>query len=149
MREAVGGLAYGAAIGYAGYWLIKPLADPRLELLITICIASVGYVFAQHIGISGPLAMVVAGLIIGNQARQHALTPEGQHHLDTFWEVTEELLNAMLFLLIGFELIILPIDHGMWFVAGAIAIPLVLLSRFITVAVPWPSLNNANVIPPW
>jgi len=135
IREAVGGILFGLVLGYVGYWLIKPIPDAKLEILLTLCIASTGYVFAQWIGISGPLAMVVSGLIIGNVVRQHAMTEHGQQHLDTFWEVVDELLNALLFLLIGMEVLML---HGnVWLiVAGLIAIPMVLAIRFLTVAVP-------------
>lgn len=135
LREAVGGFVFGLTLGAIAYFLIKPLNDSRLEILITICIASAGYVFAQHLHISGPLAMVVAGLIVGNVIRERVLSTHGQNHLDIVWEVIEELLNAVLFLLIGLELMVVHVQDG-FIIAGLIAIPLVLIIRFITVALP-------------
>ncbi len=135
IREALGGLVYGAILGCAAYWLIKPLKDAKLEILITVCIASVGYVFAQHMAISGPLAMVVAGLITGSVIREKGLTEHGRLSLDVFWELIEEVLNAALFLLIGLELISMhfaPTD----FLAGVLAIGLVLMARFLSVLGP-------------
>lgn len=135
LREAIGGIVYGLLLGFLAYWIIKPIRDAKLEILITLCMASAGYVFAQHVGISGPLAMVVAGLIVGNIVRHKVLSEDGQSHLDTVWEVIDELLNAVLFLLIGLELIVLHIQEG-YILAGICAIPLVLIIRFITVAFP-------------
>lgn len=134
LKEAIGGVVYGLILGCVAFQIIKRIHDPKLEILITVCIASAGYIFAQRHGISGPLAMVVAGLITGNHTRQHMLK-KGEPHLTLFWELVEEVLNAVLFLLIGLEFLVLTI-HLNTLIAGFITIPLVLLVRFITVAIP-------------
>ena len=130
LKSAIGGLLYGFILGVVAFYLIRPLKDIKTEILITLCLASAGYTFAQHIGISGPLAMVVAGLIVGQQVRRR-----GRLQIGNFWELVEEILNAVLFLLIGLELLLLKANW--WFVlAGIIVIPLVLFVRFVSVGVP-------------
>lgn len=136
LREAIGGIAYGFVLSAIAYLLIKPLHDAKLEILITLCIASAGYAFAQqYLEVSGPLAMVVSGLMVGNIVKEKAFTVNGQSHLVSIWEVVDELLNAILFMLIGLELMVLPI-HENFVIAGLMAIVLVLIVRFITVALP-------------
>lgn len=135
LKRAIGGVIYGSVLGILSLWLIRPLHDPKLEILITLCIATFGYIAAQHIGISGPLAMVMAGLIVGNVVREKAFTEHGKQHLDVFWELIDELLNAVLFLLIGLEMITLNLSiQLLLFSIGAIAIAL--FARFVTVALP-------------
>ena len=134
-REAIGGLVYGAVLGAVSYFVIRRLSDTKLQILMTLSVASAGYVLAQSIGISGPLAMVVAGLITGNIIREKAFSEHGRSELSAVWEVIEELLNAVLFLLIGLELILLEF-HFSFIIAGLIAIVIALLARLITVAVP-------------
>lgn len=128
LREAIGGIAYGLVIGAIARGLMRLLNDMGLEMLLTICIASAGYVLAQSIDISGPLAMVVAGLMVGKKIREHV-------SLSDFWELIDEVLNAILFLLIGLEVLTFRI-HGWYLQAGFCAIAVVLFSRLITVAVP-------------
>ena len=91
-----------------------------------------GYTLAQKLHTSGPLAMVVAGLMIGNHGRALAMSPTTRERLDTFWELLDEILNAVLFVLIGFELLILTLKAP-YLVAGLLAVPTVLLSRFVSV----------------
>ncbi len=135
LQQAIGGVAYGALLGYIGYRLIKSIDDHKLEILITLMIATGGYTLAAVLNISGPLAMVVAGIFIGNRLRDAATSRESSDALNMFWELVDDVLNAVLFLLIGFELIILKITTTE-IIAGLVTIPLVLLVRFITVSIP-------------
>ena len=133
--EAVGGITYGVTIGYVAYRMLKSVDNYQVELLITLALVMGGYLLAQAIGTSGPLAMVVAGLLIGNRGRTFAMSDRVREHLDTFWELLDEILNAVLFVLIGFELLVLTLQ-GAYFVAGLLAVPAVLLSRFVSVGLP-------------
>lgn len=135
LQEAGGGILYGLMLGLLGYWLIKSIDDSKLEILITIAIATGGYALAQLIGVSGPLAMVVAGIMIGNHGRRLSMSIKTQENLDTFWELVDEVLNALLFFLIGFELLVIKFS-GQEIIACLIAIPMTLLVRFITVGAP-------------
>lgn len=134
-QQALGGIAYGALLGYLTSWLIKPIDNHKVEILLTIMVATGGYAFAQHLDISGALSMVVAGIFIGNQGRNHAMSAKSRESLDNFWEIIDEILNAVLFLLIGFELLIIQVK-GPEILVSCLMIPLVLLVRLITVAIP-------------
>ena len=147
-QEAIGGIVYGLAIGAIAYYLIKNVQNAKLEILITVCIATAGYIFAQNLHISGPLAMVVSGLIVGNTIREHGFTDKGKQHLDIFWELIDELLNAILFLLIGFEVLILKLNLTM--LIGAIScIVIVLFARLIIVALPMNYFKQRNTYSPY
>jgi CPA1 family monovalent cation:H+ antiporter len=135
LRQAIGGILYGALLGLIGYWLIEPVDDHRMQILVTLALVTGGYALAMYLDISGPLAMVVAGIFIGNQSREFYMSPHTRENLDNFWEVMDEILNAVLFLLIGFELLQLNINLKE-LIAMGLAIVLVLLVRFICVAVP-------------
>jgi len=133
--EAVGGVALGLALGYAAYWLLRSVDDYHVEILVTLALVAGGYALAGAIHTSGPLAMVVAGLLIGNHGRRLAMSPRTREHLDTFWELVDEVLNAVLFVMIGLEVLVLTFD-GRYLLAGLAAIPLVLLARLVAVGVP-------------
>ncbi len=135
LQQSVGGVLYGAILGYFAYWLLKPIADYKMEILVTIAVATGGYTLAEIINVSGPLAMVVAGIFIGNTGEHFRLPKKMSDSLFHFWELIDEILNAILFLLIGFELLLVNIseDH---IIAGLISIPIVLLVRFLIVALP-------------
>jgi CPA1 family monovalent cation:H+ antiporter len=130
--EAVGGIAYGLIIGYVAYLMLKSVDNYQVEVLITLALVMGGYTLAQELHMSGPLAMVVAGLMIGNHGRALAMSETTREHLDTFWELLDEILNAVLFVLIGFELLVLKL-RAPYLVAGILAVPTVLLSRFLSV----------------
>ena len=132
LKEAGGGLLFGFLIGYAGYYLNKSIDSYGVEVLITVAIVMGGYEFANYIHISGALAMVVAGLITGNKVKNHALSNETRDYLGKFWELIDEILNAVLFMLIGLEMLIIPIDQDIVGL-GLIAIVIVLVSRYISV----------------
>lgn len=132
MVEAVGGIVYGAFIGYVTYLLLKRVDKYQVEVLITLATVIGGYRSAELLHVSAPLAIVVAGLLIGNHGRHFGMSPLTRRHLDTFWELVDEILNAVLFVLIGLEYLILPHDLNL-ILAGFIMIPLVLAARFFSV----------------
>lgn len=135
LTEAAGGIAYGLVIGFIAYRMLKSVDSYQVEVLITLALVMGGYVLAQAIHTSGPLAMVVAGILIGNRGRAFAMSDTTREHLDTFWELLDEILNAVLFVLIGFELLILTLDRA-FLAAGLLVVPAVLLSRFASVGLP-------------
>lgn len=132
--EAAGGIVFGLAAGLLTYWLLAQVDDYKVEILLTLGLASGGYALADWIGVSAPIAIVVAGLIIGNEGREKAMSEETRSHLDVFWEVVDEILSAILFLLIGAELLLVPLNGG-YGVAALIAVPLALIARLVSVAV--------------
>jgi len=141
LREAVGGILYGVALGLIGYYLMRPIRDYHIEILITIAIVSGGYTLANLINVSGPLAMVAAGIMIGNTGTYFKQTKRMSENLYNFWELIDEVLNAILFLLIGFEILLLKPNQ--WYIyAGLIAILVTLGARFIIVAVPYHFLRR-------
>lgn len=135
LEQALGGIAYGALLGFIAHRLMYKVSDHKMSILITLAIVTGGYSLALALHISGPLAMVVAGIFVGNKMRKNSKETRSNETLETFWEVIDELLNAVLFLLIGFELLTLN-TNGHQFIAVLIAIPLVLVIRLITVAIP-------------
>ncbi len=130
--EAVGGIIYGGLIGYITYFFLKRVDNYQVEVLITLATVIGGYRSAELLHVSAPLAIVIAGLLIGNHGRHFGMSALTRRHLDTFWELVDEILNAVLFVLIGLEYLILPHDTAL-ITAGILMIPLVLLSRFISV----------------
>lgn len=135
-EEALGGIAFGALLGYVGYLILKSIEEaPRIEVLITIAIASGGYGLASALHFSGPLAMVVAGLIIGNKLIAIKGASKSSDQVSEFWEMLDEILNALLFVLVGLEIIALP-DNMSYVISGLLLIPLVLIARLISVAIP-------------
>ena len=147
LREAGGGLAFGLAVGGLGYLVLRTLDDHRLEILVTLALAAGGYALAAALHLSAPLAMVVIGLLIGNHGRHLAMSATTREHLDTFWELVDEILNAVLFLLIGLELLLLPLP-GPWSLAGitaaVLAVPVVLASRLAGIGLPVTLLRLAG-----
>ncbi len=133
MLETVGGIAYGLVIGYAAYQLIKRVDDYHVEILLSIALVSGGYVLASVIHVSGPLAIVVAGLFIGNHAKKFGMSPTTCKNLDIFWNVTDDLLNVILFVLVGLEALLVNVEYQYAF-AGLSIIPLVLFARFASVS---------------
>jgi CPA1 family monovalent cation:H+ antiporter len=132
LHEAIGGIIYGLALGLVFHYLISSTNDHSMELLLTIAIPTAGYVFADIIHVSGPLAMVVAGIMIGNWTRQKGFSPESEYHLDHFWELVDEFLNGILFLLIGMAMLLFSFHKEDW-ILMVFAIPLVLVARYLSV----------------
>ncbi|MBF9239442.1 sodium:proton antiporter [Hymenobacter sp. BT683] len=135
LQEAVGGLALGAALGYAGFWALRSIDHYQVEVLITLALVMGGTALAAQLHTSGPLAMVVAGLIVGDRGRQLGMSDVTREYLDKFWELLDEILNAVLFVLIGLEMLVLDISRTTLLV-GLAAIVVVLLARWVSVGVP-------------
>jgi CPA1 family monovalent cation:H+ antiporter len=107
----------------------------QVEILVTLALVMGGYALANVLHISGPLAIVVAGLLIGNHGRAFAMSEQTREHLDKFWELIDEIMNAVLFVLIGLEMVVLSLTiHSI--LAGVLMIPLVLLARLLSVGIP-------------
>lgn len=132
LREAVGGVALGLVLGSVAYGMLRSIDNPQVEVLISLALVMGGYALAHALHTSGPLAMVAAGLLIGNHGRQFAMGDLTRDNLDMFWELLDEILNSVLFVMIGFELLLLDYTPAR-LVAGILAIPLVLAARTIAV----------------
>jgi len=135
VREAVGGVLFGLGLGYAGFFLLRTVDNYQVEVLITLAMVMGGYAAALALHTSGPIAMVVAGLLIGNRGRVLAMSDRTREHLDTFWELVDEILNAVLFVLIGLEVLVLQFTRE-YLIAGLLMIPLVLIARTVSVGIP-------------
>jgi CPA1 family monovalent cation:H+ antiporter len=131
-KEALGGALYGLAIGLLGYRVLKTVDNYQVEILLTLALVIGGYTLADALHLSGPIAMVVAGLLIGNQGRAFAMSPTTCNHLDLFWHMMDEILNAVLFVLIGLEVLVLSVTPGS-LLGGLALVPAVLLARFLSV----------------
>lgn len=135
VQEALGGGAFGFVTGGAAYLLLKSVDNYQVEILITLALVTGGYALASALHLSGPIAIVVAGLLIGNQGRSFAMSEQTRGHLDSFWELLDEIFNGVLFLLIGLEVLQLKFTAS-WLGAGLMAIPFLLLVRWLSVALP-------------
>ncbi|OCB76059.1 cation:proton antiporter [Flavobacterium crassostreae] len=134
-QEAIGGLILGIAIGYIGYKLIASIDNYQVEVLITLAIVMGGYTLAHYTHVSGPLAMVAAGLITGNQGKSLGMSDVTSEYIDKFWELIDEILNAVLFVLIGLELLIIQTNPKI-FIAAVILLFVTLITRYISVYIP-------------
>jgi len=143
--EVVGGIGLGILLGFIAYFMMKKVDDYKIEIMITLSLVMGGYLLAQYIHVSGPLAMVAAGLLIGNHGKAQGMSEDDIKYLDNFWEMLDEILNSVLFVLIGLEILViysqtvaggdaggLELNNGL--LMGLIAIPVVLLSRFISIS---------------
>lgn len=135
LKEAGGGLALGAVLGWCTYQLLRSIDEYKTEVMLTLALVMGGYAIAEYIHVSAPICMVVAGLIVGNQGRELGMSETTQHHIDVFWELIDEVLNAVLFMLIGLEIIIISMT-SQHLLLGAVAIIAVLVARFFSVAIP-------------
>jgi monovalent cation:H+ antiporter, CPA1 family len=135
-KEALGGIVYGLLIGWLAYEMLKRVDNYQVEVLITLGLVMGGYESAYALGTSGPLAIVAAGLLIGNHGRAFAMSEITRRNLDTFWELIDEILNSLLFILIGMEVLVLNISIR-HIIAGLALIPAVLLVRLLSVGIPF------------
>ena len=133
--EAVGGAAFGLLLGYIAYRLLKSIDNYQVEVLITLALVFTGYAGAEALHLSAPIGAVAAGLLIGNHGRMFAMSDKTTEHVDTFWELIDEILNAILFVLLGLELILLKLAIPS-VAAGLLSIPVVLLARVFGVGIP-------------
>jgi Na+:H+ antiporter len=131
--EAVGGVLFGLALGFAAFQLLKRVDNYQVEILVTLALVTGGFALADALHTSGAIAMVVAGLLIGNHGRMFAMSAATREHLDSFWELVDEILNAVLFVLLGLELLVLKLSIP-FLVAGVVAIVVVLVARWLSVA---------------
>ncbi len=134
-EEVAGGLALGVGGGYICYRLLKSVNHPQVEIMVTLALVLGIYASAQALHFSGPLASVAAGLLIGNRGRAFAMSEATRQHLDTFWELVDDILNALLFTLIGLEALVvsLSLSH---LTAGVLAVIVALAARTISISVP-------------
>ena len=135
LHEAIGGVVLGLAAGYFCNFMLRQVDNYQVEVLITLALVTGSYALSQHLHVSGPIAVVIAGLLLGNHGRRFAMSEKTQEHLDLFWELVDEILNAILFTLIGIELLVISIDQP-HLLAGVAAIGIVLGARFISVMIP-------------
>jgi len=134
-EETLGGIVYGFIIGLIAFWMLRSVNNYEVEILLTLALVMGGYALATAIHVSGPLAMVVAGILIGNHGRQYAMSELTREHLDNFWKLVDEILNAALFVLIGLEILVITFSVN-YLLAAVITIPVILVVRFISVGIP-------------
>ncbi|MGK0363081.1 MAG: CPA1 family monovalent cation:H+ antiporter [Saprospiraceae bacterium] len=148
LEEVIGGLVYGAVLGFVGYRLIKSVFDePKLAVLMSLAVVMSGSAIAHLLHVSAPLAMVVCGLIMGNSLDiNHEMASKTKHLLNEVWEVLDEVLNGILFVLIGLVLHLLEFDYK-FLIMGIAAIVIVLLARFISIYSSYSLLNHSEARP--
>lgn len=144
--EALGGAALGFAAGWTAFFALRSVDDHNLEVLITLALVMGGYALAHGLGVNGPIAMAVAGLIIGNHGRRLAMSDNTRDHVNKFWSLIDETLNAVLFLLIGVEVVVILEDWPLLLV-GLGAIPLTLAARALSVGLPMLALKRRASLP--
>ena len=138
--EAGGGVLLGLIVGYIAFRGMRSIDQYNVEVMISLAVVMGGYALASQLHVSGPVAMAVAGLILGNQGVAHAMSENTQDYMIKFWELIDDILNAVLFLLIGLEVVTIPADPRL-LVLGVASIPLVLAARSIAVMVPLTALR--------
>ncbi len=146
LREAGGGLLFGLVLGYLTFRLLRSVDNYQVEVLLTLAAVTGGYALASRLHVSGPLAMVVVGLMVGNGGRALAMSDTTRHYVDLFWELVDEILNAVLFVLIGMEVLLVAFSRGI-LAAAAVAAAITLVSRALTVGLPVSLLPTAFKLP--
>lgn len=145
VKDTLGGIVLGAVIGTLAFVLIKTVDDYRVEILLSLAVVLGGYALTQSLHLSAPMATVVAGLLIGNQGRALAMSDETRDRLDVFWEVVDEILNAVLFVLVGLQLLTIAVT-GRLLLAGAMAVAVALLARWLSTAIPLTALRRCTTV---
>ena len=145
--EIFGGAAFGFVMGWLALYMISRTSNYQVEIMITLALAMSGYAIAEHAHVSAPIAIVVAGLMIGSRGRSIALTEATRYRLDDFWELVDAILNAVLFVIIGLEVLAISMT-GELVLAGLLAIPLVLAARFASVGLPFPLIRRFRQFEP-
>ena len=135
LGEALGGAALGLGAGFVAFYAMRHVDEHNLEVIMTLALVTVTYAAAHWLHVSGPIAVVVAGLLIGNHGMRFAMSDKTREHITTFWSLSDEILNSLLFMLIGFEIVVVA-GEPRYLAAVALAIPLVLASRFVSVSIP-------------
>ncbi|OUT68829.1 MAG: sodium:proton antiporter [Planctomycetaceae bacterium TMED10] len=147
LQEVGGGVLLGLLLGGIAFYLHRTVESVHVELLISLAVVAGGYPLALALHCSGPIAMVVAGLLIGNPGRRHAMGEKVRVQVDALWEMIDEVLNAILFVLLGLEVIVLAWRQEFLF-AGFMMIPVVLFSRFVTIGAAVTALRRFRVFSP-
>lgn len=136
LEEVGGGIALGLGLGWIAYRLMKSIDNYEVEVMISLAIVMGGYLLANSLHFSGPLAMVVAGLMVGNERfRTSSMSETTELYVDKFWELMDILFNAILFVMIGLEIILIKFEQS-YLIAGLLAIPITLLARYISLGLP-------------
>ena len=143
--EAGGGVVFGLAVGALAFYAMRGIADVVAEVLITLAVVMGGYALAQALHVSGPVAMAVAGLIMGNQGVRYAMSDHAKESVISFWTVIDEILNSVLFLLVGLEAIVVWHENKIMLVALA-TVPIVLVARLISVGLPLVVLTRVHTL---
>jgi len=146
-KEVLGALVLGLVVGYAAFFLIKGVDSYPVEILITVALATGGYALAERVHVSAPLAVVVMGLVIGNHGARSVMSEKTREHLFSFWELLDEVFTLLLFGLIGVKLIALADDPFSWALAFMF-VPVVLVARFVSVALPLGTLRLFATVSP-
>jgi CPA1 family monovalent cation:H+ antiporter len=146
MQEAGGGILFGLALGYLVFLMLRSIDSYQEEVLITLAAVLGGYALADRLHISGPLAMVVVGLVVGNHGRALAMSDKTRQHLDMFWELIDEILNSVLFVLIGLEVTLIHLSRNLA-LASIVVIAVALSARLLSVAGPIALFRNAFKLP--
>lgn len=146
VREVGGGVILGLALGFGVYRLMRTIDDYEVEVLLMLATVIGGYALALHLHVSGPLAMVLCGLVIGNRGREYAMSETTRRYVDVFWELLDDILNAVLFVLIGMEVVVLSFSAEL-LKAGAAAIVLTLVARSLAVGLPVGVFSEAMRLP--
>ena len=147
VQEAIGGIVFGLLTGYVVFQMLKRMDNYSVEILLTLALVAGGYALANALHLSGPIATVVAGLMIGNHGRSFAMSDKTREHLDTFWELLDEVLNAVLFVLIGLEILVLAFP-GATLLAACLMIPVALLARLVSVGIPIAVIRSLRQLSP-
>ncbi len=146
LKEALGGILIGIALGWITYYLLKTIDQYHVEIMLTLGLVGGGYALANALHASGPLAIVAAGILIGNHGRHFAMSKKTKEQIDMFWELIDEIFNAVLFVLIGLEILVLEFKTEYW-LAIAVTIPTVLLARLISVSAPALAMRTYQTTP--
>lgn len=134
-RQVLGGVALGTLLGFATHYLLTSINEYKVEVMLTLALATGGYVLAEGLHLSAPITMAAAGLVIGYHRRLGGQTGVTRKHLDLFWELLDEVLTAVLFVLMGLELMVIPMPEKT-FLMGLIAIVAALIGRLVSVGLP-------------
>ncbi len=148
LHEAIGGIVFGFILGFVAHLLISATDDGSMEILLTLTIPTAGFILANSLGVSGALAMVVAGIMVGNWTRTKGFSEQSQRYLDHFWEMIDHFLNSLLFLLIGLALLLINVSWQS-FILMLIAIPVCLAARYISLLIPYAIFSRFRTYNPY
>ena len=148
LQEAIGGIFYGLVLGLVAHWLISSTDDGSLEILLTLTIPTAGFMLAGVLHVSGALAMVVSGIMIGNWTRKKGFSEQSQRYLDHFWEMIDHFLNSLLFFLIGFALLLVDFTFR-GFIMMLLAIPICIAARYVSIWIPFQAMKQIRTYNPY